>query len=186
MFPAYAITAVSAGAGCNRFILFRETAFLYSLLVLRYRVFAFFVDVGLLGNYQSGSSDRKYPALHPEHPSPATISFSSHLSRMYRCIYFPSSPPPRRAAPLPSLSLSLNLRSPSFGLGSSRQPGLLRSPTNLFDKSSRLIGWTTRGHGSFSKREIYRGNRFVLSYRPCIYSLATYTCSFDSSFHVPF
>lgn len=56
---------------CNRFILFRENFFffLYPLLVLRYRVFAFFVDVGLLGNYQSGSSDRKYPALRFKHLS---------------------------------------------------------------------------------------------------------------------
>ena len=122
--------------------------FLYPLLVLRYRVFAFFVDVGLLGNYQSGSSDRKYPALRSEHLSLSPSRSKTHThthTHTYRfhiqsrSVYSRLHPPP-----LPFFSLSLSFRFRLFGFGPSRHPGLLRSLTNLFDKSFRLIGRTTR------------------------------------------
>lgn len=119
--------------------------FLYPLLVLRYRVFAFFVDVGLLGNYQSGSSDRKYPALRFKHLS---LSLSRALKRTYthnRVPFTPASPPIFLSLPFRTLFLVPRL----FGFGPSRHPGLLRSPTNLFDKSFRLIGRTTRPRSFF-------------------------------------
>ena len=170
MFPAYAITAVSAGAGCNRFIYSARPLFCTrcSFYAIGFSPFSSTLDC-------SATTNQDHLTESAPHYTPSTplmlLSLSPLISLSYIQMHLLSLSP--AAAPLPSLSLSLNLRSPSFGLGSSRQPGLLRSPTNLFDKSSRLIGWTTRGHGSFSKREIYRGNRFVPSYRPCIYSLAT-------------
>lgn len=97
-------------------------------LVLRHRsTFSpFLVDAGLLGNYQSGSSDRKYPA----HPPP--------FATCVRCV-----PPP----PPPSLSTSHSCHPsslPRAGISAAAAAAAIRSLTNLFDKSPRLIGLTTR------------------------------------------
>lgn len=81
----------------------------------------FLVDAGLLGNYQSGSSDRKYPA----HPSPFATCVRGRPRRHSASHFcFPSS------LLRPGVSAAAAIA--------------IRSLTNLFDKSPRLIGLTTR------------------------------------------
>lgn len=140
---------------CNRFILFRENFFfLYPLLVLRYRVFAFFVDVGLLGNYQSGSSDRKYPALRFKH-----LSLSLSLARWNahtHTIAFRLLPPLH-----PFFSLSRSALSFSFPVYSdSVHLGILVCYVHRPICSIKAFDWLAgqRDHALFSKREIYRSS----------------------------
>lgn len=80
----------------------------------------FLVDAGLLGNYQSGSSDRKYPAHPPPFATCVPAAPAVHLSFL----------PPLPSSPGPGISAAA--------------AAAIRSLTNLFDKSPRLIGLTTR------------------------------------------
>ena len=74
---------------------------------------------------------------------PPSRSKTHTPTHTYTLIYTYNRVPFTPALP-PFFSLSLSFYSRLFGFGPSRHPGSLRSLTNLFDKSFRLIGWTTR------------------------------------------
>lgn len=131
---------------CNRFILFRENFFFFctrcSFYAIGFSPFSSTLDCSATTNQDHLTEST------PHFVSNISLSLSRALKRTYthnRVPFTPASPPIFLSLPFRTLFLVSRL----FGFGPSRHPGLLRSPTNLFDKSFRLIGRTTRPRSFF-------------------------------------
>lgn len=147
MFPTDAITAASGGA--NATVLFYSArTFFFFVPVARFTLsgFRLFRRRWIARQLPIRIIWQKVPRT--SFQTSLSLSLSRALKRTYthnRVPFTPASPPIFLSLPFRTLFLVPRL----FGFGPSRHPGLLRSPTNLFDKSFRLIGRTTRPRSFF-------------------------------------